>query len=28
MRGKCYVNGQTVSEAEMMAQVVKERGND
>ena len=28
MSGKCYVNGQQVSEAEMMAQVVKEKGND
>ncbi len=26
MSGTCYVNGQVVSEAEMMAQVVKERG--
>ena len=28
MKGVCYVNGQVVSQAEMMAQVVKERGND
>lgn len=26
MSGACYVNGQVVSEAEMMAQIVKERG--
>jgi UDP-3-O-[3-hydroxymyristoyl] N-acetylglucosamine deacetylase/3-hydroxyacyl-[acyl-carrier-protein] dehydratase len=25
MRGKCYVNGQVASEAEMMAQVIKDR---
>ena len=28
MKGQCFVNGQVVSQAEMMAQVVKERGND
>ena len=28
MKGKAYVNGQLASEAEMMAQIVKEKNND